>query len=166
MPAPVEPAEPLEPGPAPVTPVPDPVQASSPTATVPDHPVETPGGTEASLRPPVPLPILPATLPTGFDRDAYFPGSALDVRPTPEQPVVIDFDDPSGIDRKRGQIVIELYIGADGRVDRAEIGHSDLPEHIGERVADVFRAARMRPGMKDGQAVRAKMKVQVEFEVR
>lgn len=113
-----------------------------------------------------PLPILPDVLPRAFDRAAYLAAEQLDVRPTPLQPVVIAFDDASAIERERGQIVLVLFVGADGTVDLVDVDRSDVPPAVSAIVADTFRAARMRPGIKSERPVPARMKVLVEFEVR
>lgn len=113
-----------------------------------------------------PLPVLPSSLPRGIDRDAYLASDSLDVRPVPEQPIVIGFDDPARIDKDRGQVVLVLYVGADGRIDLVDIDRSDVPPDVAEIVAETFRAARMRPGRKDDRPVPARMKILVEFEVR
>ncbi len=147
--------------------------AASPQDEAPDHtPNDAPseaGNREAAAESPssgAPLPVLPSSLPRGIDRDAYLASDALDVRPAPEQPIVIGFDDPSRIDKDRGQVVLVLYVGADGRIDLVDIDRSDVPPDVAEIVAETFRVARMRPGRKDGRPVPARMKILVEFEVR
>lgn len=113
-----------------------------------------------------PLPVLPASLPRGFNRDDYFPGDVLDVRPSPEQPIIIRLDDPQGMNKDKGQVVLVMYIGASGAVDRVDIDSADVPPEIAESLAAIFRNAKMRPGIKGEQPVKSRMKVLVEFEVR
>ncbi|MBI2306582.1 MAG: energy transducer TonB [Rhodocyclales bacterium] len=113
-----------------------------------------------------PLPVLPASLPRGFDRDAYFSGDVLDVRPTPEHPIIIGLDDPQGMNKDKGQVVLVMYVGASGAVDHVDIDSADVPSEIAEALAEVFRNAKMRPGIKDDRPVKSRMKVLVEFEVR
>ncbi|HEX5804606.1 MAG TPA: hypothetical protein VFY24_16435 [Azospira sp.] len=167
--APILPAEPIA--------APEPEPESRPPADRPaDASVEPEPASEAvssagdagpkSVAAEVPLPILPDTLPRGFDRAAYLPADQLDVRPSPLQPVVIAFDDASGIERERGQIVLVLFVGADGTVDLVDVERSDVPPAVSAIVAETFRAARMHPGMKSERPVPARMKVLVEFEVR
>ncbi|MFC5300493.1 energy transducer TonB [Azospira restricta] len=113
-----------------------------------------------------PLPFLPASLPRGFDRGAYLAGDRLDVRPSPEQPIVIGLDDPQGMRRDKGQVVLVIYVGATGAVDHVDVDAADVPADIAESLAEIFRNAKMRPGIKDERPVKARMKVLVEFEVR
>lgn len=161
----------------PEEPLPDPAaeeqsSAADPSAAAGDLAqavTEAAAGDEAgpkSMAAEVPLPILPDELPRGFDRSAYLAADELDVRPKSLHPIVIPFDDTSGIDRSRGEVVVVLFIGADGHVDLVDIERSDVPSAVSTIVADTFRAARMRPGIKSERPVPARMKVLVEFEVR
>jgi hypothetical protein len=113
-----------------------------------------------------PLPVLPARLPLGFDRDGYLPGDKLDVRPSPEQPIIIGMDDPQGISKDRGEVILMLFVGKEGAVDHVDIDSSDVPPDIAESLAAIFGAAKFRPGVKDDQPVKARMKILVNFEVR
>lgn len=135
------------------------------------------GGLQRSLAPPVPtaattqpaeaaLPVLPAWLPRATERVAYLPADELDERPAPEAPIVIGLEPSLPVDRERAEVVLSLYVGESGSLDRVEVGRSDLPAALAEGVADAFRGARMRPGIKSGVAVRSVMKVLVEFESR
>ena len=93
----------------------------------------------------------------------YVPAGELDERPAPEAPVIIPFPDaPLHSVKVSGTLV--LYIGADGRVDRVEADESDLPPAFERAAINTFLQARMRPGILNGQATRARMKVLVEFE--
>lgn len=113
-----------------------------------------------------PLPVLPASLPRGFDRDAYLSGDLLDIRPSPEHPIIIGLDDPQGMNKDKGRVVLVMYVGATGAVDHVDIDSADVPSEIAESLAEVFRNAKMRPGIKGDQPVKSRMKVLVEFEVR
>lgn len=95
----------------------------------------------------------------------YIPAGELDVRPSSESPVVIPFPDtPLAVPKVTGILV--LYIGADGWVDRVEVDDSDLPPDFEKAAIDTFLQTRMQPGIKNGQASRARMKILVEFEQR
>jgi len=92
----------------------------------------------------------------------YIPASELDERPSSEIPVIIPFPDAPLNSPKVAGILV-LYIGANGYVDRIEVDESDLPPEFERAAIDTFLQARLRPGMKDGQATRARMKIFVEF---
>lgn len=125
---------------------------------------------EEAFLPADPAPTVPArSMNSGslfFPKDApYIPAGELDARPSPEAPVVVPFPD-TPFDVPKAAAVLELYIGADGRVDRIEIDDSDLPPDFEKAAIETFMQARMRPGILHGQATRARMKILVEFEQR
>lgn len=93
----------------------------------------------------------------------YFPSGSVDSKPYPRVPVVIPFPDGAPPQQRITAILI-LYIGTDGQVDRVEIEQSELPPAFEKAALDAFRQASMQPAMKEGRPVRAKMKIQVEFE--
>jgi TonB family protein len=100
--------------------------------------------------------FLPKELP-------YIPAGELDTRPSPEQPVVIPFPDaPLNVPKVTGVLV--LYIGSDGNVDRVEIDESNFPREFEKAAIETFLKVRMTPGVLNGQATRARMKILVEFE--
>jgi TonB family protein len=149
--------------PGPVAAVFEPEPALLPTAAAAAVP-DAPEGWGDALPEPVPpatsVPILPL-------RDLpYIPAGELDVRPYPETPVVVPFPDDAAMQNGKLSVVLVLYIGANGQVDRIEVDKSDLPPAFEKAARDTFMQARMQPGIKDGQATRARMKILVEFEAR
>lgn len=113
-----------------------------------------------------PLPVFPTSLHRDFDRGSYYSSNDLDVRPSPEQPIIIELDDPNMMEKNKGQVVLLVYVSPEGAVDNVEISSADAPMDVANSLMETFRAARMRPGIKSGQPVRARMKILVEFEVR
>lgn len=95
----------------------------------------------------------------------YIAAAELESRPQPESPVIVPFPDAL-LGKPKASGVLVLYIGADGKIDRIEVERSDLPPAFEKAAVDTFMAARMQPGVKDGKASRARMKVLVEFEAR
>lgn len=59
-----------------------------------------------------------------------------------------------------------LYVGATGQVEHVEVDESDLPPFLEKAAVETFLQARMHPGIKDGKATRARMKILVEFEAQ
>ena len=51
-------------------------------------------------------------------------------------------------------------------IDRIEVDKSDLPPLFEKTAIETFMQARMYPGLKNGKASRAQMKILVEFEGR
>lgn len=120
-------------------------------------------GKAAGLEHSLPLPndvfvLPPQELP-------YLPAVELDARPFPEAPVTIPF--PEGtLNKNKSSAVLILFIGADGKIDRIEVDKSDLPPLFEKTAIETFMQARMYPGLKNGKASRAQMKILVEFEGR
>ena len=93
----------------------------------------------------------------------YFPSGSVDSKPYPKVPVVIPF--PEGaLPKQKIAAILVLYIGMDGQIDRVEVEQSELPPVFEKAALDAFRQASMQPAIKDGSPVRARMKIQVEFE--
>lgn len=132
-----------------------PVQDAVPdqfTATAPAGPVPVALSADRGEAPPFPSREPP-----------YIPAGELDTRPSPEAPVVVPFPGTlPGI--SRAGAVLVLYIGADGRMDRVEVDESNLPPDFEKTAIETFLQARMWPGILNGQATRARMKILVEFE--
>lgn len=123
----------------------------------------SPAATAANAAPPAPaalgnVPVLPT-------EETYLPASQLDSRPSPENPVVIPFPDVPVAKGKVSAILV-LFINSDGQVDHIEVDKSDMPPLFEKTAMDAFMQAHMHPGMKNGKAARAKMKVEVEFEAK
>lgn len=95
----------------------------------------------------------------------YFPASELQLRPSPEAPVILPFPD-APLGKQKATAILLLYISAEGTVDRVEIDESELPAEFEKVAIDTFLQAKMRPGIKDGSAVPARMKIEVEFEAK
>ncbi|HJW24425.1 MAG TPA: energy transducer TonB [Rhodocyclaceae bacterium] len=139
----------------------------------PEKPMETPtvnreppvGMGELPAPEPVPeaLTALPTVAVPAVEKLEYLPARELDGRPYPVSPIVVPFPDvPLG--KHKGRAVLVLFIASDGAIDRAEVEESDLPAQLEKVAVDTFLNARMNPGMKNGQAVPSRLKVEVGFE--
>lgn len=100
-----------------------------------------------------------------FGVPAYLPSSELQLRPSPETPVIIPFPDAQ-LGKQKATAILLLYISSEGVVDRVEIDESELPSEFEQAAIATFLQAKMRPGIKDGKAVPARMKIEVEFEAK
>ncbi len=65
---------------------------------------------------------------------------------------------------RRVSAELTLFIDADGTVRRLRVDRGDLPIWLEDAVRQSFLQARFQPGERDGQAVRAQMRIEVEFE--
>ena len=92
----------------------------------------------------------------------YLPASALDTRPQvmtrvmPRYPAEL-------ISGLRGRVVLELYISADGVLDRIQVAKADPPGRFEQSALEAFRAARYAPGRKGGVPVPSLMRIEVTF---
>lgn len=87
------------------------------------------------------------------DHQAY-PLRRIDLDP-PQAPAGVEYF---------GTVRIDLYIGTDGRVHRAELVESTLPPAIRERFVAAFTSARWQPARLGGREVRSVKRVEVELE--
>lgn len=93
----------------------------------------------------------------------YYETSQLDTRPAPEEPIIVPFPEMT-MHKKKATVILILYISAAGIVERVELDQSDVSAEFEQAAIDTFNQARMRPGIKDKQAVPVRMKIAVEFE--
>lgn len=138
----------------PVATIPQDVEADTPVQVAPIQQAVPDDASEPPAVPPLPMKEAP-----------YLAGGELDERPSSANPVIVPFPD-APLDAPKVSGILVLYVGTNGYVDRIEVDESDLPPEFEKAAIDTFLQARMRPGIKDGQPVRARMKILVEFEQR
>lgn len=129
------------------------------------EPIPEPATPEPAAPPPEtsPLPAPPPAPDTSAAGDIYLPAGRLD-----EAPRVIDdvpIDPPFlRTHREGGRLVLELWIGERGTVDKVDEIFSDLPPAIGEELRRSFYAASFRPGILAGQPTKSRMRIEVRIE--
>lgn len=62
-----------------------------------------------------------------------------------------------------GRVLLRLYVGEDGRVERIAVESGDPTGAFEAAARTAFGAARFLPGMKDGVAVKALLRIEVLF---
>jgi hypothetical protein len=107
---------------------------------------------------PAEQPVLP------FD-GRYWPRADLAVAPLALAPVVLAYPD-DGPALGSYTEVLALYIDETGTVRDMRFEGDVLPPALQRAARDAFGAANFTPGQIDGQAVRAKIRVEVTFESR
>jgi TonB family protein len=136
----------------------------SPVAAEPDA-----APAAAALAPP-PAPALPARPAAAApaeaaspwsDDDTYLPRQALTDVPQAAGPVLLDY--PAEAPAGRWRATLTLFIDSDGQVRRVRIDDGALPAVLQAQAREAFLAARFSPGRIDGRAVRARLRVEVEF---
>jgi TonB family protein len=99
----------------------------------------------------------PAVLPAPH----YYKGSELTVRPAPLGP--IEPKPAVQAASAAGKVVARILINESGAVDRVIIESAEPAGVFDESVVSAFGAARYRPGVLSGQAVKSQMLVEVTF---
>jgi len=155
------------------TPVPATLAASAPQAEPPRHtpapapipapmPAPTPEPVASALPQNAPLPGLPP-LAEG-DPQGYLPRPLLSVAPVLTTPV--DIPMPSGVDTDTlgARVgVVALYIDETGRVRDVQPQEPRLPPAFEAVVRQAFMDARYVPAQRDGQIVKARIRIEVVF---
>lgn len=93
----------------------------------------------------------------------YVSGRELEQRPYPTEPVIVPYPEAAQ-GKPTGSVTLALYVGVDGVVERVEVAQSDLSVEFERAAVETFQMVKMHPGIKDGQATKAKIKILVEFE--
>lgn len=102
-------------------------------------------------------------LPPSPGRDTYFPRSELTVPPAPRQPVILATpDDGSAAARRVG--VLTLFIDEAGRVHHIAAEEPRLPSRYEEAARAAFMAATFRPGEREGDIVKSRIRIEVVFD--
>lgn len=114
---------------------------------------ETPGSTEAAA----PAPVAPP------DDALYMPRRLLEQPPRLLSPVLLPWPE-DGPPNGHYSEIISLFIDEDGSVRRVRIEGPGLPQYFQDRVQDAFLHARFTPGLFEGRAVKAWIRLEVRFD--
>lgn len=92
----------------------------------------------------------------------YWPADQLEVRPQIRTHVMPEYpkDLPAGV---RGRVVLELYVAADGRLDRVRVASAEPRGRFEQAAVKAFSAARFAPGRRKGKAVPSLVRIEVTF---
>lgn len=91
----------------------------------------------------------------------YYPSEELERRPQPLVHIEPRF--PQLAAAPSGRVLLRLYIGETGLVERVEVESADAHADFVAAAREAFAAARFLPGMKGGAAVRSAMRLEVRF---
>jgi hypothetical protein len=97
------------------------------------------------------------------DDTSYLPRRLLSLGPQPRQRIELPLADglPAG---SRVSAELTLFIDETGSVRRVRFDRGDLPVWLEDAVRQSFLQAHFQPGQRNDQAVRAQMRIEVEFE--
>jgi TonB family protein len=93
----------------------------------------------------------------------YYKGSELSVRPAPLGPIEPKPAAQSTAASAAGKVLARILINESGAVDRVIIESAQPAGVFDESVVSAFGAARYRPGVLSGRAVKSQMLVEVTF---
>ena len=92
----------------------------------------------------------------------YLKSSELDTGPKPVSEIVIPIPENAS-EEVHGQVVLELYINAFGKVEKVVEVSKNVPDAFAKSAIDIFFNAQFVPGTKNGRNHPAIMKIQVDF---
>lgn len=91
----------------------------------------------------------------------YYPADQLEQRPLIKVHVEPAF--PPGAPASRGRVVLSLYIGEQGDIEKIAIVAAEPPGAFEKSALDAFAAARFTPGFRNGAPVRSLVTIEVLF---
>lgn len=141
------------------------VLVSDPAATAPaaGNPVASraTGASAATGDPAAPGDSAPRSL---LPRPHYFLTRELDVRPGIMTRTEPEYPEAAARRFLSGRVVVRLYIGEDGGVEKAEVVAAEPPGYFEDAAVRAFLASRFSPGMKNGRPVKVQMTLEVTFD--
>ena len=100
-------------------------------------------------------------LPGVIAAPTYYAAEELERRPQPLVHIEPSF--PKLAAAPSGRVLLRVYIGETGTVERVEIESADAHADFVAAARQTFAAARFLPGIKDGAAVKSVMRLEVRF---
>lgn len=95
----------------------------------------------------------------------YFPRAQLTVEPRLQDEPALDLPDSvAGGAPRAGKLVLRVFVGFGGAVDRVEISQSSLPTEYEEAAVAAFAAVRFRPGELEGVPVSSELRFEIAFD--
>lgn len=91
----------------------------------------------------------------------YYSGDELERRPQPLVHIEPRF--PPLAQAQSGRVLLRLYVGETGVVERVEVESSDAEPDFVQAAREAFGKALFLPGVKDGEAVKSVMRLEVRF---
>jgi len=93
----------------------------------------------------------------------YFPVRDLDRKPEVigEVPLAYPVELPVVT---RSRVVLNLLIDEQGKVDKVMVENTETPGEFEQLASRAFASARFRPGMREGEAVKSRLRIEVTFE--
>ena len=92
----------------------------------------------------------------------YWAGKDLEVRPQIKSHVMPEYprDILSGT---KGRVVLDLFVSATGTLDRIHVVKAEPPGRFEQAARQAFAGARYSPGLRKGQPVASRLRIEVNF---
>lgn len=94
----------------------------------------------------------------------YFLPRELDVRPGIMTRTEPEYPEAAARRFLSGRVVVRLYIGEDGEVEKVDVVTAEPPGYFEDATARAFLASRFSPGLKNGRPVKVQMTLEVTFD--
>lgn len=94
----------------------------------------------------------------------YYLTRELDVRPGIMTRTEPEFPEAAARRFLSGRVVVRLYIGEDGEVEKVDVVAAEPPGYFEDAAVRAFLASRFSPGMKNGRPVKVQMTLEVNFD--
>ncbi len=92
----------------------------------------------------------------------YFPRSELTVAPKLlDEPLIPQPEKPGTTGQRTGKVVLRVFVGAGGTVDRVEVAGSSLSADFDAAAAAAFARLRFSPGEIEGVAVNSETRFEI-----
>lgn len=94
----------------------------------------------------------------------YWPRKWLSNAPTPLTPTVVPYPETLSSSHEEGWVILELFISAEGQVDKVDVLSSDAPDEFIESARLTFWQSSFNPGLKDKVPVPSRIKIEVRYK--
>ena len=152
----------------PPTPVPEPVPGTPPKEVplpppqeIPETAAPIPGTKTARVAAPDD-PRLKLDVPLVVD-PTYYAARELDVPPRALDEIEPVFPQAAMAAQIAGYVILELRIDQAGNVESVEVSDAKPPRHFDESAKRAFAGKRFSPAVKNGQAVKALVRIRVDY---
>lgn len=95
----------------------------------------------------------------------YYLTRELDVRPGIMTRTEPEFPEAAARRFLSGRVVVRLFIGDDGRVEKVDVVTAEPPGYFEEAAVSAFLSSRFSPGLKNGRPVNVQMTLEVIFDI-
>jgi periplasmic protein TonB len=141
-------------------PSPVPVQAAfAPNSAVPQHKARDAGATSA----PASTQTREAPVPPPTADSTYYSARELDVYPAPLSPLTFGYPERAEREHVSGTVSFMVLIDAAGMIDSIKLIAAEPPGYFEDAARAAFAAARFSPARRNGQAVRSRVQISVDY---